>query len=666
VTPKVTGRALFVLVALTAGMALGFAPRDNVPLFLVGYGVSFGLFVVAYRAARRELTGWGPFRVGTLVLVTAACMRFAAVLAPTSLSDDVYRYVWDGERLAHGENPYAERPTEHYASGEAVDPLFERLNSPKFYTLYPPLAQTVFAGTAALSEIGGWSADRALRLVFALFDLGTVSVLLWLLVRVGRPPLVAALYAWNPFVFWEIAAGGHSEALMLPFLALAAIAALDRRPLRLGLALGVAGLAKLTALFLAPIMGWFLLRRMGGTQGVAGATVAALATIAVLALGYVPFAFDGLLESQQASLRLYYGYFQFNSPILEIARGLLGYEEGVTADPAEAVGRVMTALQLVALVGLTLGVNGRPERFAPALCAASLVQTVLSGVLHPWYLLAAVLLAGPGRLRSPLVLAALLPLSYLAYHPPIGEVTPALLAVQFVPFALVLGVDGFTALLGPILRRRAKRKFRWCHPHLPRHGRLLDLGAGEGYVGAEAAAAGYDVTLVDVVDHNATLLRHVTYDGRDLPFGDDTYDIGVLAYVLHHCRDPERVLREAGRVCRNLVVMESVYESPLDLRALTFLDHLANRFRGIPVEPLYFDTVSGWRQRFAAAGYEIAHEEVLGWFVHKHVGFVLRSPTAGAALEGDTSGGEAEAEGDAEATVDGGGEGGSSGAAGAL
>ena len=64
---------------------------------------------------------------------------------------------------------------------------------------------------------------------------------------------------------------------------------------------------------------------------------------------------------------------------------------------------------------------------------------------------------------------------------------------------------------------------------------------------------------------------------------------------------PEAVVRDASRVCRRLVVLESVYESRCDRWLLTRLDHLANWFRGIPVEPLAFDRVDGERLTFSVS-----------------------------------------------------------------
>jgi SAM-dependent methyltransferase len=630
---------LLALVVLTAGAALAFPPRDRVPLFLVVVLGSFALYAGAYLWSRDRLAQLDGRRLVAFLMLTAACLRVAAALAPTSLSDDVFRYVWDGRLLLEGINPYLERPATLWASGQFDDPLFNRLNSPDYYSVYPPLAQAVFGLSTGLADGLGLPADRVLRLVLGLLDVATVGLLVIALRRLGRRPEAAALYAWNPLVFWEVAAGGHSEAAMLPFLVLAVVAATGRRGWGLGLALGLAALAKLTALLLAPVLGWYLVRRMGWRRGLLGAGLAAVLAAGVVAVGYAPLWFDGLVANHRESLELYFGHFIFNSPLFELARGALGYVEGVTPDVSPQIAPVFNGAVLAVLGVATLSVNGRSHRLAGGLLAVALANVLLSSVFHPWYLLLPLLLGVLAGAWSPLVLSAFVALSYLAYDPAVaavpGRVSPDLMAVQFIPFGLVLALDLFRAALGPILRRRARRKFRAFREFLPPACRLLDIGAGEGFVSACAARAGHRPRLVDVVDDNQTELPHQVYDGRHLPFEADRFDACLLAYVLHHCQSPRTVLEEAVRVSRGLViVMESVYESRRDLSILTFLDHLANWFRGIPVEPLHFDTQAGWRERFEALGLRVQAERQLGEVVHKHVLFVLRCerPPAGAAV----------------------------------
>lgn len=603
---------------LTALFAFAGPPRDHVPAYLVVFAVSAALYLVACRLVGRALAGWNVGRVALFLVLTGAALRLGAVAAPTSLSDDVYRYVWDGELTLSGHNPYRASPKAWHLQGVGDPETFDALNSPGFISLYPPIAQAVFATGALAGRLPNVTADRATRLLLGLFDLVAVALLTLLLARLRRPPWQAALYAWNPLVVWELVGGGHSEAVLMPLLVACLLAAVARRPILLGLAIGAAALAKLTVLALAPVLGWYILRR----RGVVAAVLATAAAVAALVVGYAPFWFDGLVANLRSSLALYYGYFIFNSPLFDLSRWLLGYQEGVTPDVSHLVVPAFQITLIAVLAVAAVAVNGRPHRLAAGVTVVAVAQLVLTPVFHPWYLVPALLLAVVARMWAPILLSILVVVTYLAYTPDAsGRVPVWAVALQFIPFLVLVGVDVFRALLAPIMTRRARRKYGDVAPLLAGPCDVLDIGAGEGFVGREATRHGHRVHLVDVVDHNQTDLPHRLYDGRRLPFDDDAFDAGLLSYVLHHCDDPRAVLEEASRTCTRLMVMESVYETPFDRRLLTFLDHLANWFRGIPIEPLRFDTVDGWRQTFAELGLQVVSQRRLGWFVHKHVLF---------------------------------------------
>lgn len=126
---------------------------------------------------------------------------------------------------------------------------------------------------------------------------------------------------------------------------------------------------------------------------------------------------------------------------------------------------------------------------------------------------------------------------------------------------------------------------------------VLDIGAGSCKLSrAIKDSVGATVTPVDVVDRNRTHLKLTLYDGEHLPFQDNTFSVGLMVFVLHHAGHPEATLREALRVCRKLIIIESTAKS-IEASPLFTLYRMGHR--GTHHHPK--DTPD-WEQLFTAAG----------------------------------------------------------------
>ncbi len=85
--------------------------------------------------------------------------------------------------------------------------------------------------------------------------------------------------------------------------------------------------------------------------------------------------------------------------------------------------------------------------------------------------------------------------------------------------------------------------------------RVLNLGAGDCRLDDRLAREHKcDVVSLDVEDYNETELPLLLYDGLHIPFPDNSFDVVLLIFALHHAEDPAAVLREARRVCRRHII----------------------------------------------------------------------------------------------------------------
>ncbi|WP_158543454.1 class I SAM-dependent methyltransferase [Dyella solisilvae] len=88
-------------------------------------------------------------------------------------------------------------------------------------------------------------------------------------------------------------------------------------------------------------------------------------------------------------------------------------------------------------------------------------------------------------------------------------------------------------------------------PMLPVGGKILELGAGDGWQASILTQHGFKVTAIDVqgIAAGATQYTPVTiYDGQTIPFPDASFDAIYSSNVLEHIKDFDRIQAELARV----------------------------------------------------------------------------------------------------------------------
>ena len=393
-----------VLVVAVAAMGALESPHRCVPLFLAAYAVGFAAYAVAVReVVRTHATGraalWGLF-------VVAIAARAAVVPARPDLSTDIYRYLWEGRVILSGANPFMTTPSDTSLAA-LRDGTYDLVNHKSLPTIYPPLAQGLFAAAA-------WIRPNvtALKIIFSLFDVATIALLVVLLRARGRPPTHALVYAWSPLVIVETGHSGHVDAAGVFLLVLGLVLWQRGRRLGAGLAFGASLLVKYLAVALAP-----LLVRRGGVRALAAMGV-------VAALGYAAFLDAG--PHLLGSLRVYCGTWWFNGPPFMALAGFLG---------DATVARRLLAGFGVAFMLVAARREHDPVRYLYLVTGCALV---VSPTVYPWYLLWMVPLLCIYPNRAWIAFTGLVALSYAVWveydRSGAWRVPTWLLAVEYVPF----------------------------------------------------------------------------------------------------------------------------------------------------------------------------------------------------------------------------------------
>jgi len=585
------------LTALMASvLALSLAAQDRTHLDLV-----MGLVAAGSLCA---LTLWWLDTQSTrAVLFYAVLVRLVLFHLPPSLSDDAYRYVWDGQVQSHGINPYRFAPQDPALAFLQEEPIFELLNSPAFYSVYPPVSQLIFHAGAQLTGSDGWAAHYAIKLILILAELLAVFLL-------GR--MVTAryliLYALNPLVLLETAGQAHTESMLILLLVLAVLFHRRGQGGLTSIALGAAGWVKLFPFFFLPLL-WRRYKWGGVWPGLVGAGVLAL-----------PFAAPYVIANAGASLDLYARYFEFNAGLYYTVKEFMRLL--TDEDWSKQLGPLLRNLFLA---GLPL-LYALDYKFKWTLPRAMLILTgsylVLTTTVHPWYLLSVIFLAA--LIQRPawhwLWLGFCSVGTYQLYAG--GPYWSFVVLGWGGWLALGLWRHGPSALQG-ILKVHAWLKFRHIRRYLPRHSRpvsVLDLGGAEGYVGQHVhRRLNAQVTLADIANMNRCNLPFEIVESDRLPWDSGRFDIVVLYFVLHHAERPEAVAREALRVCQgHVLIVESVVQSRASLRILLFLDRAANRLRAwrsmkAQERFLRFRMADEWAVLFEKLDGRLLAQERRGW-----------------------------------------------------
>lgn len=340
--------------------------RYQVPETVAIFLLAFSLYIVSVYLAV-EFSGRGVRRMLGVVVGAALLFRLTAWPLMPELSDDLYRYRWEGMLQAHGGNPYQSRPADP-AWEHLRDETYPQIAGRDFKAGYGPLIELMELATYRI--VGKFTSDPLrqafwFKLPAALFDLGVIAALAALLRARGLPAHRVLVYAWSPLAVFEFWAAGHNDAIAVFFVVLALWLAARLRWVWAFAALALAAAAKLWPLILFPIfIGWKAGRPLRWRQACIAVPIAA-----ALALPY----WSDVSENVRF-MSGFLGGWRNNDSLY----GLLLY---LTGDQYPAK---YAAFAIVTAAALAVTVRALPLERAALWTIA--VMLAVSANCHPWYL----------------------------------------------------------------------------------------------------------------------------------------------------------------------------------------------------------------------------------------------------------------------------------------
>ncbi|MCZ6633180.1 MAG: hypothetical protein O7G87_07225 [bacterium] len=342
--------------------------RQQVPVFCVLFGLATGMYILSiFRCIHLPL--W-------LIVLFGLVFRATLMPMPPSLSDDHFRYVWDGRVQAAGLNPYVHAPDSEVLAHLREEAIYPHINHAELPTIYPPLAQLAFrAGYWISPSIWG------IKALLLGFDLLTAWFLVGLIRMYDQHKEQVLIYLWNPLLVLEVAGNSHVDMLGVSFMVFGLVYLSMNGFGRAAGAFALSFLSKYFVICLVPVF-WRWICSRGHDDSHLGRALSLFRVkkawpmgvfFGLVGLGYWLYLDAG--DRVIGSLGVYAKDWEFNAPVFDGLRKLTG--------SGEAARLVILGIFGTAVVGLTLS-------WLPPIRAGYLLVglfVLLSPTLHPWYLI---------------------------------------------------------------------------------------------------------------------------------------------------------------------------------------------------------------------------------------------------------------------------------------
>ncbi|ADR23336.1 hypothetical protein MATR_28150 [Marivirga tractuosa] len=364
------------------------------------------------------------------IITLGILFRLLLFLLTPNLSDDVYRFLWDGKLWWEGIDAYAFLPSE-IAKEKILSPeLFAQLNSPNYFSIYPPLNQLIFAVGAVFENttLGVIS----IRLFIILAEVGTLILLPKVLLQYGKDPKSLLYYAFNPLVILELNGNLHFEAFVIFFLLWAIYEFEKNRFSKSALALGLAISFKLLPLIL--LASFF--RKLNLKQYMKFILLACL----VAAITFLPFLFSEALKGISTSTSLYFQNFEFNASLYYLVR-----EIGFTIKGYNIIGTAGPLMGIIAFFGMIIFniLASSKMKLPERMLWTYMIYFMFATTVHPWYVLPILVLGILSDYKFPILWSFMVFFTYWGYSQTgykehLGVVTVEYISlVAFIVFELI-------------------------------------------------------------------------------------------------------------------------------------------------------------------------------------------------------------------------------------
>ena len=360
-------------------------------------------------------------------------LRLVFLLAIPNLSQDFYRFIWDGRLILAGLNPYLTTPNDLLFSQPDLFPqmktLFDGMGplSAGHYSNYPPIHQLPFIIAAILSNHSVLGSVVVLRLLLIVADLGILFFGKKLLRKLQLPTRNIYWFILNPLVIIELTGNLHFEGLMLFFFVMALYYVHSKKWHLAAFTMALSIAVKLVPIISLPL----LFNKLGLKKSIRFY----LSVGGVFILLFIPFLKGDFFENYSSTIGLWFSKFEFNASFYYFLKWVL---------KATSKLELIHSMGIVVMSVLVLQISNQLVR--NKIKTTALIHSILwilsgyyfiSTTVHPWYIISLLLLSIYTNYRYTLLWSYTIIFSYFAYGQYNVYENSFILCLEYVPVFFV-------------------------------------------------------------------------------------------------------------------------------------------------------------------------------------------------------------------------------------
>ncbi len=397
---------LSILVSTCYILLSYFTKRHESIHLLSLYSILFLAYLYINLKVKEEDT---PYYIRLSVFI-----NLLILFAIPSLSDDFYRFIWDGRLLQAGIHPFAAIPS-HYAQHNfqvegLTQELYTALNSKEYFTIYPPVAQGIFWLATFFSK-SVYGSLLVMKVLIVVSQIVSIMLIQKILQRVKLPSKHVLLYSLNPLVILELTGNLHFEAFVVVFL-LASFYYLEKNNLiSSAFFFSLAVCTKLLPLLFLPALLFYI----GWKKSIRYYLVVGLACL----LLFLPLLNQEIITGLSTSLAYYFKKFEFNASLYYLVRewGYWQYGYNIIQTVGWKLGMI-SALLIFSLTFYRLVIQKKSASNHLIFIdwtIVLLIYLLFTTTVHPWYIVPLIAFSVFTQLKFPIVWSFFIFLTYAGY-----------------------------------------------------------------------------------------------------------------------------------------------------------------------------------------------------------------------------------------------------------